>query len=81
MTDTTASPGRIIATGKGTSGTTYRLRYEHGSSGPMALFVGTGKGSVNVGYVMDRDNFWYAVDEADEETRVLMAQAREEFGF
>lgn len=33
-----------------------------------------------VGHVMDPENFEYAVDEAEEESRVLMAQAREEFG-
>lgn len=75
------TPGRIIATAKGTSGTTYRLRHEQGSSGPMALYVGTGADSINVGQVMDRENFETAVDVADEETRVLMAEAREEFGF
>ena len=34
-----------------------------------------------VGYVMDPENFHAAVEEAREESRVLMAQAAEEFGF
>jgi len=33
------------------------------------------------GYVMDPANFDAAVDAAEEEARVLLAQAREEFGF
>jgi hypothetical protein len=33
------------------------------------------------GYVMDAENLDYAIEMAEEEMRVLMAQAREEFGF
>lgn len=74
-------PGRIIRTGKGASGTTYRLRFHKGTRGGMGLYVGRGDGSMCVGEVFHAENFEYAVDEADEETRCLMAEARAEFGF
>lgn len=75
-----STPGKIIKTGKGTSGTTYRLRFEEGTSGPMALFVGQGKDSVSVGGVANAENFDYCVDEADEEMRCMIADAKREFG-
>lgn len=34
-----------------------------------------------VGHVMDADNFETACDAADEELRIMLAQARDEFGF
>jgi hypothetical protein len=71
-----STPGSIIATRKGTSGTTYRLRYEEGTSGPTSLYVGTGADSVNVGYVAHVENLDYAVDVADEELRCLVADFR-----
>lgn len=35
---------------------------------------------IDVGLVSDPENFGTAVDEAEEEARILLAQAREEFG-
>jgi hypothetical protein len=75
------TPGKIIAKGQGASGTTYRLRFDSGSSGTMSLYVGTGKDSVSMGAVMDARNFDYAVYEADYEMRELIRQAEEEFGY
>ncbi len=72
--------GRIVHTEVGTSGTTYRVREIVGS--PMlAITVGRGKDAFTVAeiprsYLEDVSTY---VDEADEETRCLIAEARAEF--
>lgn len=75
--------GRIIHTEKATSGTTYRVREIVGNSHSLAVTIGRGKNAIEVG-TFSRSNLedvstW--IDEADEETRCLMAEARVEFGF
>lgn len=61
----------------------YALRRHEGEG--HVLWVDITKGemkgiSYQVGHVMDPENFEYAVDVAEEESRVLMAQAAAEFG-
>jgi hypothetical protein len=59
----------------------YRLlRPDETSDGFYRLMHGSGENEYLAGYVANPENFTYAVNEAEEEMRCLMAQARQEFG-
>lgn len=71
---------RVIRTGKGISGTTYRLHDVEGYG--HSLWIGAGDDAVCVLGDLPptaREDFETYVDEADEELRVEMAQLRAEF--
>lgn len=65
-----------------------RRRYTHktddgryGLTAKGELWKIAGQHSYVAGYVMDAENIEYAADQADEESRILFAQAAEEFGW
>jgi hypothetical protein len=64
---------RTIARMRGTSGAIYELKRV--DDGTLIVMMGEEVIAEHV----DQDDFGTIVDDADEETRVLMAQAREEF--
>ncbi len=73
--------GRIVHTEVGTSGTTYRVREVVGSPNILAITVGRGKAAFTVAEIprSHLEDVSTYVDEADEETRCLIAEARAEF--
>ena len=78
---TTKTPGKTIRTTTTEDGTVYALRFHKGESGGMGLYLQYGDETAHVGDVADPDNFDYAVDVAEEEMRVLRAEAFAEFGY
>lgn len=86
---TAADLGRVLATSTATSGTTYHLHrapWQIGTTGTSLWLHYTEDGEKRAMLIQDdlpesaiQDIDTYA-DRADEETRILMAEARSEFG-
>lgn len=71
--------GKNLKTEVGTSGAKYAMRKDE--EGHLSVWLVSKFGDMELRGVSDADDFEYAVEVEDEELRVLMAEAKEEFGY